>query len=251
MGAVVSALDRAPLAVAPPTRWHVARESAQWLTDQIRERLRALGIDPDSAAVHAAPADRAGRDRTPPRDYWFAGEIDVEVVCSDCGDWARVGSTTPRAPRCSCAALDALAAEGATASLGALADPRAARPGRCCVAGCQSPGEHWQRRSTPAGARAVRACGRHELVAERLLATLTVADAVRLATPAARRSALRRAAQARASAQRHSRASAELRGASSATHTHALLAGACEQEARAQEAFAEAVAASIDAVVVS
>lgn len=139
-------------------------------------------------------------------------------------------------------ALAVAASEIETARLVRLADPRAARKGRCCIEGCSNPGKHWYRTDTPAGARAVRACARHEILAERLLDRLTMADLVRLATRTERR---RAAALADQAAQAYRRMSALLAGASSATHTYALLAGAAEREAECQRAFLAALAGEV------
>lgn len=220
------------------SRWHIRPDAGRWLTEAIAKHLTALGVAWTVGDVRAC-----GRDRTPTREYWFSDEVDVKLVCADCGDRASIGSTTPTPPRCSCEALAVLELERPTASLRALADPRAARAGRCCIAGCTAAGKNWRRTSlTPAGTRAVRTCDRHELLGEYLLSRLTMEDAVRLATPAQVRAAARIAEQESQRARAHACISASLRGASSATYTHALLAGAHEREAECQRAFARAVA---------
>lgn len=212
-------------------------QSERWLTPAIRERMQVLGLPTDTAS-----RSPHGRDRTPKRTHWLSSELDVKVRCIECGDYARIGSTTPEAPACSCAAIAVLETERDTARLARFADARAARPGRCCIAGCDEPGRHWTRESTAAGVRAIRTCARHELLGEHLLSRVTIEDAARMATPAQRRRAI-------AAAERHERAargaraeSARLAGASSATHTAALIGGWHAAEAEKQRAFARACA---------
>ncbi len=220
------------------TVWIISH-SEQWLTDRIRERLTALGV---KWSIGDAPrVARRGIDRTVPSKYWCSMEIPVELRCPQCGDTAEVHSLTPMAPTCSCEALAVLAAEESTATLRALADPRVARPGRCCITRCHADGVYWRRTSlTPVGTRAVRACARHELLAEHLLSRLTMADAVQLATPAQRRMAQQIAARELNRAADLWRAGAATRGASSVTYSYALLAGAAAREAECQLAFARA-----------
>lgn len=205
----------------------------------VAARMTALGIRAE--VTDAAPA-RYGRRRDPECCGWLGWEAAAELRCRDCGDTAAIYSTALHAPQCSCEALSVAEQEQATARLGRIADARAARSGRCCIEGCALEGRHWRRATTVAGLRAVRTCDRHEILGERLLAQLTMADAVRLATPSQRRRALERAREADAAAATLGRRSAELAGASSLTHTAALCAGYYEDLANRERAFAVAVA---------
>jgi hypothetical protein len=77
------------------------------------------------------------------------------------------------------------------------------------------------------------------------LHALTLDECVALVPRARRRAAaaaaVRRADRLDGASSRHARTSAALRGASSATHTHALLAGAASRESQALRAFADAL----------
>lgn len=114
--------------------------------------------------------------------------------------------------------------------------------GKCAC--CDAPARTWYRTGIIADGRitvAARYCEAHDPDlhpgAAQLLASLTVADVARLSPARARRAAAQ-VARAEGVAAAHGRASAELRGASSATHTHALLAGAARAEAETLRALA-------------
>jgi len=219
--------------IVDPEQWYGHQSDIDRLGIAVREVARE--------SVERFATRRCGYDRTPPRRVWMSTEIDVRIECAHCGDYALIGSTTRQAPGCSCEALAVADAERGSARLAALADTRAARRGRCCIEGCRAPGSHWYRTSTIAGARAVRSCDRHEVLAEELLRRLTMVDAIRLATPTQRRRAVAIAAEQDAVAAAAYRRSARLRGASSMTHAMALMGGAAEAEAAAQRAFASAL----------
>jgi hypothetical protein len=130
-----------------------------------------------------------------------------------------------------------------------LADPRSATPGPCAI--CGSDATSWRRTGLAAGGlvRAARACEAHEHDVVSALAALTMDDCVSF-VPRARRLARADAAERRAErlcarAGGWRRMSASLRGASSHTHTCALVGGACAREAAALDAYAAALRASI------
>jgi len=107
--------------------------------------------------------------------------------------------------------------------------------GKCAC--CDAAAHVWYRTGIVADGRivvAARYCEAHDPdlhpgAAQRLSA-LTIADVARL-SPARARRAAERIARAEAKAEAHGRASAALRGASSLTHTHALMAGVRAEEA--------------------
>lgn len=112
---------------------------------------------------------------------------------------------------------------------------------------CDRPAVAWHRTGVIADGRlmvAARYCAEHDPDtrpgAAQLLGALTVADVARLSPRRARRA---RAAEERRrqASEAHYRASATLRGASSATHTHALLAGIAEEEAETLRRLAACV----------
>lgn len=139
------------------------------------------------------------------------------------------------------------------ATLQALADARRATPGRCCVQGCAQHAYIWHRsgrRATDADglALAIRACSEHETTADEALSQLTLADVVNL-IPRSRRKNRARTARAQADkllgrAQKCERTGADLRGASSTSHTYALVGGYRRLEAEALDALADALNAS-------
>jgi hypothetical protein len=107
--------------------------------------------------------------------------------------------------------------------------------GKCSC--CDADAQTWYRTGVIADARivvAARYCAAHDPdlhpgVAQRL-GSLTLADVARLSPRRARR-ASNKIAQREAAAATHGRMSASMRGASSHTHTHALLAGVAASEA--------------------
>lgn len=117
-------------------------------------------------------------------------------------------------------------------------------PGRCSC--CDADAVVWHRTGIIADGRitvAARYCSQHDPDSSgtgQRLGTLTIADVARLSPRRAARAA-RMVAQAEQRAEQHSRMSSALRGASSATHTHALFAGVAEAEARTYEALAAAL----------
>lgn len=122
-----------------------------------------------------------------------------------------------------------------------LADARRATSGPCAI--CGAPAASWHRTGLAAGGllRAAHACEQHEQQAVHALHNLSMEDAVRL-TPHHRRieraaAARRRAARLDGNGAAFGRESARLRGASSHTHTYALLAGAADREAIAPRAL--------------
>lgn len=129
-----------------------------------------------------------------------------------------------------------------------LADARRATGGRCCVGGCSHEAAVWRRssrRATDADGLtlAIRACAAHDDAAYVALGKLSIADVAAI-VPRSRRG--RRAAGARRQAERlrmascsRMRASADLRGASSHTHTLALISGMEEMTADALTALAD------------
>jgi hypothetical protein len=129
-----------------------------------------------------------------------------------------------------------------------LADPRRPTPGPCSI--CGAPATTWQRsgrRSTDADGLtlSVRYCDQDEQDALAALGALEIADVAALVPPS-RRAARAAGARARAARQlglnrAHGRTSAELMGASSATHTHALLGGYARMQAEALLALADAL----------
>lgn len=107
-------------------------------------------------------------------------------------------------------------------------------PGRCAC--CDAPAITWYRTGVIADGRivvAARYCEAHDPDSGgtgQRLGTLTLADVARLSPRRARRAA-EEIARLDAAARAHARVSADLRGASSATHTHALLAADAEEKA--------------------
>jgi hypothetical protein len=114
--------------------------------------------------------------------------------------------------------------------------------GRCGC--CKRAAAVWYRTGLIVDARltvAARYCEEHDPDSGgtgQRLGSLTLADVARLSPRRARR-ARQRAEQFAACAAAHGRASAALAGASSATHAHALLAGAAAEEADAYRRLAE------------
>ena len=114
--------------------------------------------------------------------------------------------------------------------------------GRCSC--CDADAINWYRTDIIADGRlvvAARYCAEHDPDihpgrAQRL-SSLTVADVARLSPRRARRAAAS-VARAEACAYAHRRASAELRGASSATHTHSLLGAVASERADTLRALA-------------
>lgn len=117
-------------------------------------------------------------------------------------------------------------------------------PGPCAL--CTAPATVWRRATARCGlVVAAYACDAHEGAVLAALDAVTIQEVATLVRPSRR---ARRAAQARRMAERFfrfargwSRESARLRGASSATHTAALMGGAMEQRARAYTALAVAL----------
>jgi len=102
---------------------------------------------------------------------------------------------------------------------------------------CSAPASAWYRTGIIADGRlvvAARYCDAHDPDihpgAAQRLGSLTIADVARLSPRRARRAA-RAAARSEAQASAHGRLAASLRGASSATHTHALLGAVAQAEA--------------------
>lgn len=129
-----------------------------------------------------------------------------------------------------------------------LADSRRATAGLCsCCDGTAIGWSRSDRRDTDIDGLtlAVRYCAAHESAAETGMAALTASDVARLI----RRDRPRRARAARIRAQRllrvgsesASRASADMRGASSLTHTYRLLGGYAALRADAYERLAAAL----------
>lgn len=132
--------------------------------------------------------------------------------------------------------------------LRSLAHPRAASGGSCSW--CPAPAVSWQRsgrRGTDADGLvlACRACAACEPHASGWLDRVTLADVVRVTRPSRRAD---RAAQARRAAIVHrtgsraaARAAADLRGASSMTHSASLMGAYRAMQADALEALADAL----------
>lgn len=124
--------------------------------------------------------------------------------------------------------------------IAALADARRATGGVCCICGATATQWHRSgRRDTNADGLtlAVRCCGDHETAALAAMRLLTIADVASL-TPRSRRSARAAGAITRANrmtrrAAASRRAAAALSGASSATHSYALIGGLQNLEAAA------------------
>ena len=122
-----------------------------------------------------------------------------------------------------------------------------ATPGDCGI--CGRAATMWLRSTARCGLTvAARACDEHEGAVNAALAAVTPGD-IAASTPRYRRVARAEASRRKADrlcglARGRLRASAALAGASSATHTHALVGGALEYEAAALYALAEALEAS-------
>jgi hypothetical protein len=125
-----------------------------------------------------------------------------------------------------------------------LASVRDATPGPCCF--CGQAATMWRRGTGHDGlVLAVRACDAHEaeaVVARDAITVAQYAASIPVGRRAARAAAARRKAdRLRGAAEGQSRRSASLRGASSATHTLALLAGWNEQQAGTLDRLATAL----------
>lgn len=126
-----------------------------------------------------------------------------------------------------------------------LTDTRRATPGACAICGADA--TKWLRGTISEATYVVacRSCDAHEHDARRAMSALTLAElAARI--PRSRRasraaSARRRADRLRGRSRAHGRCSADLRGASSHTHTHSLMSGYLAAEADALDAFADAL----------
>ena len=118
-----------------------------------------------------------------------------------------------------------------------------AHGGVCAI--CETEAVAWQRTGLCAGGlvRAAYACAEHAPVLLEALRGMTLAEVAEITSTRTTRAARARAARLRDRADRYARRSAALVGASSATHTAAILQGSDLREAAALDRLADLVRA--------